>query len=249
MTVKQFVKITNYRIEIGEIVLYFDVEFSLRRTMAIYLKIQSGQILMVIKAPNGVNIKEVEKFILRKQKWILKHRKQLETLLTSRSFKSYEDGSQHLLLNEPLELKIILALFNRVERKGKLLCVYTQNKDQVTIKKLVKEWYAQQIPLYMIPIIQPIINSFCYRYKVHYNRLEFKYVHSYWGVCTGKGVIRLNIELLRAPRECIEYIITHELCHLVHHNHSARFYHLLSQEMPDWKQRKELLYRSISCRE
>lgn len=51
----------------------------------------------------------------------------------------------------------------------------------------------------------------------------------------------LNVDLIRAPKECIDYVITHELCHLKHHNHSPAFYKLLEQAMPDWKKRKHKL--------
>jgi predicted metal-dependent hydrolase len=62
-----------------------------------------------------------------------------------------------------------------------------------------------------------------------------------WGSCTRPGVILLNTELARAPRYCIDYVITHELCHLKFPNHGSEFYRLLSRLMPDWRQRKKRL--------
>jgi predicted metal-dependent hydrolase len=59
-----------------------------------------------------------------------------------------------------------------------------------------------------------------------------------WGSCTNMGKIILNTELIKAPRPCIEYVITHELCHLLHRSHTKEFYDLLSTEMPDWKRWK-----------
>lgn len=56
-----------------------------------------------------------------------------------------------------------------------------------------------------------------------------------WGSCTASGQILLNPRLIGAPRICIEYVMLHELCHLVHHDHTQAFYELLTQEMPDWK--------------
>jgi len=55
------------------------------------------------------------------------------------------------------------------------------------------------------------------------------------------GTLTLNISLVRAPLECIDYVITHELCHLVHHDHSPRFYQLLEKVMPEWERRKHRL--------
>ena len=56
-----------------------------------------------------------------------------------------------------------------------------------------------------------------------------------------KGIVALNNRLLEAPRDCIEYVVTHELCHFVHPNHSKQFYSFLSMLMPDWKERKSVL--------
>ena len=62
-----------------------------------------------------------------------------------------------------------------------------------------------------------------------------------WGSCTNNGKMILNTELIKAPRPCIEYVIKHELCHLVYRNHTKAFYELLSNEMPEWEKWKNKL--------
>jgi len=64
-----------------------------------------------------------------------------------------------------------------------------------------------------------------------------------WGSCSPQGTILLNPYLIKAPRECIDYVVLHELCHLKEHNHSPRYYRLLSQLMPDWEPVKARLDR------
>ncbi|WP_254426989.1 RhuM family protein [Herbaspirillum sp. VT-16-41] len=63
-------------------------------------------------------------------------------------------------------------------------------------------------------------------------------MRSQWGSCSPKGEILLNPHLVKAPRPCIEYVLAHELCHLREHNHSDRFYRLLSRVLQDWEARK-----------
>ena len=71
--------------------------------------------------------------------------------------------------------------------------------------------------------------------------LKIRKMRTRWGSCTKSGVVTLNLELVRMPPECIDYVITHELCHMVEFNHSARFYEVQSRFMPDWKARKQQL--------
>ncbi|MGP5314724.1 M48 metallopeptidase family protein [Psychrobacter faecalis] len=62
-----------------------------------------------------------------------------------------------------------------------------------------------------------------------------------WGSCSTKGNLILNPHLVKAPRECIDYVILHELCHIAEYNHSERFWRLLTQVMPNWKEVKARL--------
>lgn len=62
-----------------------------------------------------------------------------------------------------------------------------------------------------------------------------------WGSCSASGKITLNPQLVKAPRDCIDYVILHECCHLMEHNHSERFYRLMGQVMPEWEDVKKRL--------
>ena len=66
-----------------------------------------------------------------------------------------------------------------------------------------------------------------------------------WGSLSPTGQITLNSELIKAPTPCIDYVVAHELCHMVHDDHSAAFYNLLERVMPDWKARKDRLERVL----
>lgn len=79
------------------------------------------------------------------------------------------------------------------------------------------------------------------RFKVAYPALVVRRMKSRWGSCTAAGKITLNLKLIQMPKECIDYVVVHELCHLKEHNHSPAFYALLGKVMPDWEERKQKL--------
>jgi len=77
--------------------------------------------------------------------------------------------------------------------------------------------------------------------RLPFPELKIRKMRTRWGSCTRRGVITLNLELVRMPPACIDYVISHELCHLVEFNHSARFYQLQERFVPDWQVRKREL--------
>ena len=98
-------------------------------------------------------------------------------------------------------------------------------EDPAVFNEILDEFYPAFIP-----------------YGVKKPKLRVRTMKSCWGSCmVNKGIITLNRKLLMKPRECIEYVVIHELCHFIHPNHSKEFYGFMEQFMPDWKERKARL--------
>ncbi len=72
-------------------------------------------------------------------------------------------------------------------------------------------------------------------------RLALRAMKTRWGSLSPAGTMTLNVDLIRAPQRCIEYVVCRELCHTAHRDHDVRFYRLLGRVMPDWEKRKEQL--------
>jgi predicted metal-dependent hydrolase len=72
-------------------------------------------------------------------------------------------------------------------------------------------------------------------------RLQIRDMKTRWGSLSKGGILTLNIKLIAAPKECIEYVVVHELCHLKYPNHDKKFYRLLETRLPDWEKRKQKL--------
>ncbi|MEG1635321.1 MAG: SprT family zinc-dependent metalloprotease [Rikenellaceae bacterium] len=226
------------------ITISYDVQFSIRRSMSIHIKGIDGEV--IVKLPMGESVKTAQKLVEEKFEWIIKSKEKVSKIKETINQKIYTEGSTHLFLGIPYTLNIVVAKGGSVRQEGNKIIVTTSNSERV--EKLMKAWYADEAKKFLIPLTSKIAVDFNARHKKMPSSLELKYVKSYWGMCTSRRVIKLNIELMRAPVECIKYIITHELCHLIHQNHSKRFYDLLQTEFPDWKESRKLLEQTISCR-
>ena len=84
------------------------------------------------------------------------------------------------------------------------------------------------------------------KYKVEPSSIVIRDMPTRWGSCTAKGKIILNPELIKAPKGCIEYVIIHELCHLIHHDHTQKFLDLQTKEMPYWEKWKIKLEKLLA---
>ena len=130
-----------------------------------------------------------------------------------------------------------------VKLKGQFIEVETYDKTRT--KELLMQWYLQNAKTKFNAIALPLITRFR-KYRVEPKSVVLREMPTRWGSCTPKGKIILNPELIKAPRGCIEYVIIHEICHLVHHDHTQKFIDLQSREMPDWERWKMKLERMLA---
>jgi predicted metal-dependent hydrolase len=130
-----------------------------------------------------------------------------------------------------------------VKLKGRFIEVTTNEKSRA--KELLNEWYLQHAKEKFHAIAAPLIDKFK-KYKVEPSSIVLREMPTRWGSCTPKGKIILNPELIKAPRACIEYVIVHELCHLVHHDHTQKFMDLQTKEMKDWVKWKMKLEKLLA---
>lgn len=231
--------------QIGAITLNTTIIFMERRTVTISLNVVKDE--LIFKAPHGFPNTDIQRFIKEKESWII--RKLAEGKRRNENYipREFTHGSKHLLVGKEFTLNVIISN-KRISPvfDEETLTIHAKNDEK--IKYELFKWYTIISPRIFGNITTPIISDFFIKYSKSPRSIEYKYVTSYWGICSSKGEIKLNIELLRAPKKCIEYIIAHELCHLIHQNHSADFYKLLSEFMPDWKERKQLLDKTITCK-
>ena len=113
------------------------------------------------------------------------------------------------------------------------------------LEKKLNEWYKEKAILYFEELLNSSLEKFN-KFKIEKPILEIRLMQKRWGSCTKSGKIILNTELIKAPKGSIGYVIIHELCHLIHHNHNKDFYNLQNRLSPDWEKWKEKLEQTLS---
>ena len=191
-------------------------------------------------APIDTDLPIIEQHLKAKRKWIEKQQRSFQTYLPATPPRQYIGGESFLYLGKQYMLKIEPSTAEEVKLYQGRLVVKTLNPEATHIKKLLQQWYIARATILFNKLFE---EQFCLfkRFRLEKPILQIKKMEKRWGSCTPQQKIILNTELIKAPIVCINYVILHELCHLVHHNHSQAFYQLLESFMPDWQKYKQLL--------
>lgn len=229
-----------YSIEFGSKQIDFALEYSDRKSLGITV---TPDLYVMVKAPVDTSLEKVKDKLKRKAPWIIKQQSFFLSFHPKTPARKFVSGETHLYLGRQYRLKIIIDDDESVKLKGRFIEVRTINKSKA--KQFVNKWYLQNAKAKLHVIAYDLINNFK-KYKVEPSSIVLRDMPTRWGSCTPKGKLILNPELIKAPRGCIEYVITHELCHLVHRNHTQRFIDLQTKEMWDWEKWKMRLEKILA---
>lgn len=225
---------TDY-IQFGSKRIDFHLQYSGRKTLGISV---TPEMEVFIKAPIGAKLEKVKAVVRKKAAWILKQQSFFLAFHPKTPARKYVSGETHLYMGRQYKLKVIAKKKNDIHFTGREIQVFV--KPNTSAKEVLNSWYKERAKMKFAELAEPLIQHFK-KYKVEPKAIYLQSMPSRWGSCTPKGKIILNPELIKAPKACIEYVIIHELCHLVHKNHTEKFFKLQSKEMPDWEKWKNKL--------
>ena len=216
---------------------HYELYYTDRKTLGI--KVYPDTSVKVF-APIDTDLPIIEQHLKAKRKWIEKQQRSFRSYLPATPARQYIGGESFLYLGKQYMLKIEPSTVEEVKLYQGRLVVKTLNPEATHIKKLLQQWYIVRATILFNKLFE---EQFCLFKKFTLEKpiLQIKKMEKRWGSCTPQQKIILNPELIKAPVACINYVILHELCHLVHHNHSKAFYQLLENFMPDWQKYKQLL--------
>lgn len=217
------------QLELGEIKA--DVVFKDIKNIHLSVYPPSGKVK--ISAPLRMDIDKIRIFAISKLSWIKQQQKKL--LEQERETpREYLDRESHYVWGKRYLLKIIEAdKVPLVELKHKTMVLRVRpGADEKKKQEVIDTWYREQLKKATYPLIakwEPLMG-------VKVERLFVRRMKTKWGSCNHiAGNIMLNTELAKKPHECLEYIVVHEMAHLLEHRHNARFISLLDKFMPKWQ--------------
>jgi len=195
---------------------------------------------IVLKCPIDYKDEKIKMFLEKKWHWMEKQLRYFKKYKKEVLAKEYVSGESFLYLGRQYKLMIEKAKEDRVSLKhGRLLLFTSQSiSNKNNNKKILQSWYAGRMEKIFLDEYKKAFNIFDYDFEP---KLITREMNKRWGSFLNNKKIILNPRLIQAPKECIAYVITHELCHMKHKNHDVRFYKALKSKIPNWEEVKEKL--------
>jgi predicted metal-dependent hydrolase len=229
-------------IQYGRKRIEYQLLYSARKTLAIDVH---PDLSVVVTAPKDTDDTAVEQKMHKRASWIVQQQHFFENYLPSIPPRRYVSGESHRYLGRQYRLRVYEGDEEAVKMsRGQINVFLTEPSKKGRIKTLVTGWFRRRAKV----VFQEVFDAMAAkaeRHGISADGFDIRRMKNRWGSCTKEGRILLNADLIIAPKMCIEYVITHELCHLKEHNHGSDFYNLLKNVMPDWEQRRERLNQSV----
>jgi hypothetical protein len=220
----------------------FQVVYVARKTLEIAVHPDKR---VVVKAPVGTEIQIIKQRLQKRARWVERHLNYFSRFDPRTPARQYVGGESHLYLGRRYRLKIEKGDHEQVKLIGGFFHVTIKAKPSPDrIQNLLYAWYMEKAKARFQEMLRRRLMEFL-NINSSTLKLSIRHMRTRWGSLSPKGTLTLNIELIRAPKECIDYVITHELCHLKFPAHDKAFYRCLEQHMPDWEKRKHKLEMAL----
>ena len=220
----------------GDREIAYMVEYSSRKTLEISVMPDSA---VQVKAPQVVSFEVIAQKVQKKAPWIVEKQDWFAKFPKVPPPKQYLGGETHLYMGRRYRLKIEKGKERSVKIDGGFIRVVASDIRPATVKKIFEEWLRERAKMQFENVFQAYAARFSS--PIGPVRLQIRDMKTRWGSLSKGGILTLNIRLIAAPKECIEYVVVHELCHLKCPNHDKKFYRLLETRLPDWVKRKQKL--------
>lgn len=225
----------------GKSTLNIEVEFLERKRLSITVH---PDLNITAKAPINTDKHNLENRLQKRASWIARQLAYFEQYHPQQPERQYISGESHWYIGRQYRLRIRTGDRSKVRLIGRYFEIETPSPDnRQAIQKLMQKWYLDHAKHLIKKQLREWLPVF-ERWKISEPEIQFRRMQKRWGSLTPAGTLLFNTELVKAPLQCVDYVIVHELCHLIYPHHDNRYFQLLERIMPDWKRWKERLERT-----
>lgn len=216
----------------SEVLAYTLRRTARRRTVAIYVEPDRR---LTVLAPAGADTENIERILRRRLPWIRRQRQALEALPPPSPPRQWVNGETHRYLGRQYRLKIIKGTTRSVRLlSGYFVVSVPEPGDRASVARLMECWYRAHARKVITARAERLLKSTTWLEIAELPAITIKTLTHRWGSTTQDGRIAFNIDAMKLPPACLDYVIAHELVHLRIPNHSAAYWRMLGRVMPDW---------------
>lgn len=229
---KEYIEIDNKKIELE--IIYKSVK-------NINITIKPGPVIR-ISCNRSVSKQYIKDLLLMRKDWILNSLARLENITVKSEDVTYDNKDVVSLLGAKYTINLVKSNVEKIVIDNQTINIYAKDINDVERRKRIYELFVKRL---CEKVFNDCIDKYIKYFDIKKPALTIRKMTSRWGSCMfTKSKITLNSELIKAPIECIEYVVVHELCHFIHPNHSKDFHKAVEQILPDYKKRKEILNKT-----
>lgn len=228
---------TNKKFIFGSLLYDYKLIRQDRKTLSLTVK---PSLDIIVKSPQSADQERIDAFLKRKWFWLEQQLRFFDKYQHKTYRKEYVSGESFHYLGRQYQLIVKRRKSDSVGLiKGSLLVETTKNVDNKRHnKKLLEGWFDERRSLVFQERFEEMLGKFDYK---EIPKLEVREMKKRWGSFVNGNKVVLNPKLIHLPKECIDYVITHELCHLRYKNHDKKYFKYLDKMYPNWEVVKEKL--------
>lgn len=205
----------------------------------LYVRVNPPEGKITVSTPNDYPDEDIRLFVLKKMPEITKVRDRMLSQ-ARQTEREYVSGESHYLWGKPYRLQVMYEGNKYVITKtpNKIILTAPTRSTKETKEQAFNEWYRQELKR----MLNVVVSGCEVKTNLCANEYRIKNMRTKWGTCNiDKKRIWINLQLAKKPVECLEYIVVHELVHLIEKNHTHKFHEHVEAFYPTWKEARKLL--------
>ncbi|MFP5110183.1 M48 family metallopeptidase [Neobacillus sp. C211] len=217
--------------------LSFEIDYKNRTSMGIYIDVYGN---VEIQAPKGTSDELILQLLEEKWDWIQQKSTEMKDRTLGQKVKVYDHGETFLYLGDEYPIQVsqdITIKQDYVVLEGDKLYIYVKQLEDEKIKQALKRFYYQQCKT----LVERSIRSYQSNFKIKPRSIRISDNNRNWGTCDSRQQLTFNWKLAMAPLKVIDYVVVHEMCHMVHLNHDRSFWRLVGKIIPEYEQMENWL--------